>query len=83
MKYLDEYRDEKIAHALAQEIHERVTRTWVLMEICGGQTHTIMRYGIDELLPGEWNSFMGPDVQSASLRWKRSTRLLSLPRFRI
>ena len=40
MKYLDEYRDEKIARALAQEIRERVTRSWVLMEICGGQTHT-------------------------------------------
>jgi hydrogenase expression/formation protein HypD len=60
VKYLDEYRDEKIARALAQEIHERVTRPWVLMEICGGQTHTIMRYGIDELLPGEVELVHGP-----------------------
>ena len=60
MKYLDEYRDEKIARALAQEIRERVTRAWVLMEICGGQTHTIMRYGIDELLPREVELVHGP-----------------------
>lgn len=51
MKYLDEYRDPKIAHALVHKIAQRVTRPWVLMEICGGQTHTIMRYGIDELVP--------------------------------
>lgn len=60
MKYLDEYRDEKIARALAQEIRERVTRPWVLMEICGGQTHTIMRYGLDELLPREVELVHGP-----------------------
>ena len=60
MKYLDEYRDEKIAHALAQEIRQRVTRPWVLMEICGGQTHTIMRYGIDELLPKTVELVHGP-----------------------
>ncbi|MGA3028938.1 MAG: hydrogenase formation protein HypD [Bryobacteraceae bacterium] len=53
MKYLDEYRDPKIARALVEQIRARVTRPWVLMEICGGQTHTLMRYGIDELVaPG-------------------------------
>ncbi|MGA2425076.1 MAG: hydrogenase formation protein HypD, partial [Terriglobales bacterium] len=51
MKYLDEYRDHRIARALAAEIVQSTTQPWVLMEICGGQTHTIMRYGIDELLP--------------------------------
>jgi hydrogenase expression/formation protein HypD len=50
VKYLDEYRDGRIARALAAEICRRSTRPWVLMEICGGQTHTLMRYGIDELL---------------------------------
>jgi hydrogenase expression/formation protein HypD len=53
MKYLDEYRDARIARALAAEILKRATRPWVLMEICGGQTHTIMRYGIDDLVPVE------------------------------
>jgi len=51
MKYLDEYRDERIARGLVAQIARRVTRPWVLMEICGGQTHTLMRFGIDELLP--------------------------------
>ncbi|HXZ41753.1 MAG TPA: hydrogenase formation protein HypD [Terriglobales bacterium] len=60
MKYLDEYRDERIARALAAEITERTTQPWVLMEICGGQTHTIMRYGIDELLPREIELVHGP-----------------------
>ena len=60
MKYIDEYRDERIAHALVAEIKRRVTRPWVLMEICGGQTHTIMRYGLDELLPREIELVHGP-----------------------
>jgi hydrogenase expression/formation protein HypD len=60
MKYLDEYRDERIARGLAAEIQERVARHWVLMEICGGQTHTIMRYGLDELLPREVELVHGP-----------------------
>ena len=60
MKYLDEYRDARIARALSKEIAERVTRPWVLMEICGGQTHTIMRYGLDELLPRQVELVHGP-----------------------
>jgi hydrogenase expression/formation protein HypD len=60
LKYLDEYRDDRIAHSLAAEIHQQVTRHWVLMEICGGQTHTIMRYGLDELLPKEVELVHGP-----------------------
>ncbi len=60
MKYLDEYRDERIARSLAAEIGQRTTRAWVLMEICGGQTHTIMRYGIDELLPNHLELVHGP-----------------------
>jgi hydrogenase expression/formation protein HypD len=60
MKYLDEYRDPRIVHALAKQIRQCTTRPWVLMEICGGQTHTIMRYGIDELLPRELELVHGP-----------------------
>jgi hydrogenase expression/formation protein HypD len=60
VKYLDEYRDERIARALAAEIAQRTTQAWVLMEICGGQTHTIMRYGIDELLPTSIELVHGP-----------------------
>jgi hydrogenase expression/formation protein HypD len=60
MKYLDEYRDERIARALVAGLHRRVTRPWVLMEICGGQTRTLMRYGIDELVPKEITLVHGP-----------------------
>jgi hydrogenase expression/formation protein HypD len=60
MKYLDEYRDARIARALVEEIKRRATRPWVLMEICGGQTHTLMRYGIDELLPAGIEMVHGP-----------------------
>jgi hydrogenase expression/formation protein HypD len=60
MKYLDEYRDERIAHGLAAEICQLASRPCVLMEICGGQTHTIMRYGLDELLPKEVELVHGP-----------------------
>jgi hydrogenase expression/formation protein HypD len=60
VKYLDEYRDAGVARALAARIRIRVTRPWVLMEICGGQTHTIMRYGLPELLPPELELVHGP-----------------------
>ena len=60
MKYLDEYRDGKIAHGIVAELTRRATRPWVLMEICGGQTHTLMRYGIDEMLPAGIELVHGP-----------------------
>jgi hydrogenase expression/formation protein HypD len=60
MKYLDEYRDARVARALLAEIAQAVRGHWVLMEICGGQTHTIMRYGLDELLPPNIELVHGP-----------------------
>ncbi len=60
MRYIDEYRDAKVALGLARRIASRATRPWVLMEICGGQTHTIMHYGLDELLPPEVELVHGP-----------------------
>ena len=60
MKYIDEYRDVRIAKTLASQIGEMATRPWVLMEICGGQTHTIMRYGLDDLLPRNVELVHGP-----------------------
>ena len=60
MKYLDEYRDARIARTLAKEIAAHTNRDWVLMEICGGQTHTIMRYGLDEILPQQIELVHGP-----------------------
>jgi hydrogenase expression/formation protein HypD len=60
MKYLDEYRDPDLAAALARRIAAAVTRPWVLMEVCGGQTHSIVRYGIDRLLPPQVELVHGP-----------------------
>jgi hydrogenase expression/formation protein HypD len=60
MKYLDEYRDARLARGLIADITKRVSRPWVLMEICGGQTHTLMRYGIDELIPPQIELVHGP-----------------------
>jgi hydrogenase expression/formation protein HypD len=60
MKYLDEYRDGDLAQRVLREIERKVTQPWVLMEICGGQTHTIMRYGLDQLLPQSIELVHGP-----------------------
>ncbi|HPF61651.1 MAG: hydrogenase formation protein HypD [Gemmatimonadetes bacterium] len=60
MKYLDEYRDGPIGRALAARIHRAATRRWTLMEVCGGQTHTIVRQGIDALLDGAVEMIHGP-----------------------
>jgi hydrogenase expression/formation protein HypD len=60
MKYLTEYRDPAIARALIDRIRRTATRPWTLMEVCGGQTHTIVRQGLDELLEGAVEMIHGP-----------------------
>lgn len=60
MKYLDEYRDGTAAQSLAAAIARTVTRPWTIMEVCGGQTHTIVKYGIDKVLPPEVELVHGP-----------------------
>ena len=60
MRYLDEYRDPELARVLLDELGRVTTRPWTLMEVCGGQTHTIVRQGIDELLPGGLRMIHGP-----------------------
>jgi hydrogenase expression/formation protein HypD len=60
MKYLNEYRDSKLVHAVIDEINRTITRHWVIMEICGGQTHSIMKYGLDQLLPANIELVHGP-----------------------
>lgn len=60
MKFVDEYRDADGAQALASAIAGITTRPWTLMEICGGQTHAIVKFGIDELLPGQITLVHGP-----------------------
>ena len=60
MRYRDEYRDGAAARRLAAEIASTVTRPWTLMEVCGGQTHAIVRFGIDQLLPPAVTLVHGP-----------------------
>ena len=60
MKYLEEYRDGAAAQDYLAAIRKLVTRPWTLMEVCGGQTHSIVRYGLDELLPSEITLIHGP-----------------------
>ena len=60
MKYLDEYRDAEPAQKIAREIHRITTLPWNIMEICGGQTHAIVKFGIDELLPKQITLIHGP-----------------------
>ena len=60
MKYLDEYRDGELAQRIAREVHRVTTRPWNIMEVCGGQTHAIVKFGIDELLPKSITLIHGP-----------------------
>jgi len=60
LKYVDEYRDPQAARRLVAAIHAAASRTHRVMEVCGGQTHTLMRYGIDELLAGALELIHGP-----------------------
>lgn len=60
MRYRDEYRDATAARGFANAIARTVTQPWTLMEVCGGQTHAIVRFGIDELLPPEVQLVHGP-----------------------
>jgi hydrogenase expression/formation protein HypD len=60
VKYLEEYRDPRMAQALLSRIRDRITSPRVIMEVCGGQTHTLIRHGIDELLAGVVDLIHGP-----------------------
>lgn len=60
MKFIDEYRNREAALRYAQRIAKITTRPWTIMEVCGGQTHAIVRFGIDELLPPGLTLVHGP-----------------------
>jgi len=60
MKYLDEYRDPAKVKSLLREIESIVTRDWVIMEICGGQTHAFLQHGLDDMLPPQIELVHGP-----------------------
>ncbi|MGI8954557.1 MAG: hydrogenase formation protein HypD [Nocardioidaceae bacterium] len=60
MKYLDEFSNPDLAKNLLEQIHDVTTQKWAMMEICGGQTHSIIRHGIDQLLPAGVELIHGP-----------------------
>jgi hydrogenase expression/formation protein HypD len=60
VKYIDEFNDPGLARRLLDEIRATATRPWALMEVCGGQTHSIIRHGIDQLLPEQVELIHGP-----------------------
>lgn len=60
MKYLQEFRDPELARNILSEIRAVTTRPWAIMEVCGGQTHSIIRHGIDQLLPENIELIHGP-----------------------
>ena len=60
MQFVNEFRDGELVGSVLSQIRRSVTQPWVLMEICGGQTHSIMRYGLDQLLPPEIELVHGP-----------------------
>jgi hydrogenase expression/formation protein HypD len=60
VKYVDEYRDGAVADKLVREIHRVTTRPWTIMEVCGGQTHSIVKHGLDRLLPRSLELVHGP-----------------------
>src|ERR1017187_93523 len=64
MKYLDEYRDGDVAGKIVAEMRRIQTRPWVLMEVCGGQTHSIVKNGIDQLLPEGLELVFWADAQA-------------------
>ena len=68
MKFIDEYRDAESVKQFADAIARITTHEWTIMEICGGQTHTIVKYGVDELLPPQIQLLHGPgDTVGAAL----------------
>jgi hydrogenase expression/formation protein HypD len=60
VKYLEEFSDPDLARRLLDRIAATTTRPWALMEVCGGQTHSIIRHGIDQLLPDGIEMIHGP-----------------------
>jgi hydrogenase expression/formation protein HypD len=60
MKYLDEFRNPVLARKIIDELHSITTKNWVIMEVCGGQTHALIKNGIDQLIPNQIELVHGP-----------------------
>ncbi len=80
MKYMDEYRNPDLAQKLVKYILKRSTKPWKIMEICGGQTHTLIRYGIDELLSGAVELIHGPGCPVCVTPLEKIDRAIAIAR---
>jgi hydrogenase expression/formation protein HypD len=80
VKFVDEYRDEEAARRLLHAIEAKLTRPWTMMEICGGQTHTLLRYGIDRLLPPGITLVHGPGCPVCVTPLEQIDRALAIAR---
>jgi hydrogenase expression/formation protein HypD len=78
MKYLSEYRDPTLARALIGQIRQTASRRWTLMEVCGGQTHTIVKQGLDELLGESVEMIHGPGCPVCVTPLEQIDRALAL-----
>src|SRR5262245_38818440 len=78
MKYVDEYRDTKLSERLLGAIRQTVTRPWTLMEVCGGQTHTLVRSGIDRLVPEGLRLVHGPGCPVCVTPLEQIDRVLAI-----
>ena len=77
MKFSDEFRDAELARVLSQQIAaEAAGRHWKIMEVCGGHTHTIFKYGIGDLLPGNVELVQDQGARSACFPWDGWTMVL-------
>jgi len=80
VRYLSEYRDPELGQALIRKIHRAASRPWVIMEVCGGQTHTLIRQSIDELLLGAVELIHGPGCPVCVTPVQQIDRALALVR---
>lgn len=80
MKYLTEYRDPEVARGLVERIREEASRTWTMMEVCGGQTHTIVKQGINDVLAGAVEMIHGPGCPVCVTPVEQIDRALALAR---
>ncbi len=80
MRYLSEYRDPKLARSLVEQIKRRATRRWTMMEVCGGQTHTIVKQGLNEILADQIEMIHGPGCPVCVTPLEQIDRALHLAR---
>jgi len=80
MRFIDEYRNPQLARHLVEKIRQSAQKTWRIMEVCGGQTHTLIRYGIDELLEGAVDLIHGPGCPVCVTPLEKMDRALAIAR---